>query len=246
MATHVLGIAMSVLVLLSGPFRLKPALAGVALAAMLATVQLLTTPASRSAAGSTQSALPVAQAGTFPFIGDPSAPAVEVLFDYRCPHCRDLHALLPQIAAEKHLAFVLCPTPLSPACNAYIPAGEDRFPGSCELAKAALALWQESPDAFREFDEWAFAAGPSGKWEMKDGQAALAKARELAGKYGINADLQGAGVRERLSLTLEIFGRTSLKGSGGIPRLVYGQQWLIPETVDAGDLSEMIDSLIKS
>ena len=33
-----------------------------------------------------------------------------------------------------------------------------------------------------------------------------------------------------LAATLELFGRTTAEGRGGIPRLVYGSSWIIPET----------------
>ena len=243
MCTHALGIIISVILLLRlRPLRRTAVLAGVAATVLLALLQLFTVPSGRYAEGAVGSgSLPIASPADFPVIGDPSAPnTVEVLFDYQCPHCRELHALLPEIAAQKDVAFVLCPTPLSPACNAYLPPGEDRFKGSCELTSMALAIWLNHPEAFPGFDSWLFADDASGRWKPRRVEDARAKAEELIGAEELARCLGDKRIRERLGITLEIFGRTTAKGRSGIPRLVYGQSWLVPEALTAGELSGMI------
>lgn len=39
--------------------------------------------------------------------------------------------------------------------------------------------------------------------------------------------------------------RTSVNGQGGIPRMVFGDKWLIPETDDPDDLVRLVESLIR-
>ena len=51
--------------------------------------------------------------------------------------------------------------PLSSACNPYLPnTGIDRFAGSCELTRLALAVWYARPDAYAAYWESLLAVAP--------------------------------------------------------------------------------------
>ena len=91
-----------------------------------------------------------------PLLGEPDAETVIVeLFDYTCPHCRRLHRYLSEARRRygPRLAVAVLVTPMDPSCNPYVhePATE---PGSCQLARIAVAVWQNRPAAFSAFHEW--------------------------------------------------------------------------------------------
>lgn len=214
----------------------KPFLSGVALAVAFAVFQVATTPSYRMDEGRSPDPLPIPAAVAAPCIGSPDAPhTVALLYDYQCPHCNIIHDLLEDVVEELEgeVSFVLCPSPLSPACNPYIPAGHDSFPGSCTMAQLALSLWKHDPALFEVYDRWL--------WEEGRTEAeCLEKARSL----WAGADAGDVWVRQYLSGTLELFARTSAEGKGGIPRLVYGDSWVIPEVDDSKALADIVRQLL--
>ncbi|MBQ9477836.1 MAG: hypothetical protein IJU63_08655 [Bacteroidales bacterium] len=218
--------------------------AGAGLAALFIAVQLLTTPSVRSQQGRGEQLLPVPDPVASPSVGPvDAARRIALLYDYQCPHCRVIHGMLEEVAAHYggEVVFVLCPTPLSQQCNPYLPGGEDRFEGSCALARQALGLWNIDPALFADFDAWLFDAEASGRWRPRTVQdAAQYAARLAAGRRPDEAWMEGY-----LKKCLELFGRTSIQGKGGIPRLVYGSSWVIPEVDDAAGLIRIVDELIQ-
>lgn len=234
MSAHTCGILTAVLCLLASRDLGKKAVlwaagAGALVAVAYMAFQFFTTPSYRAQTGRSDALLPIPGAAVSPVVGPVDADhTVALLYDYRCSHCRTIHGFLDEAVAHfgGKVAFVLCPTPLSPACNPYIPAAsEDPFVGSCDLARLALGLWKADPDLFRTFDEWLFAADGDNGWYPRSPAEADAKARELSG----GAPLDGVWTADYLSRTLELFGRTTAQGRSGIPRLVSGSSWVIPE-----------------
>lgn len=51
-------------------------------------------------------------------------------------------------------------------------------------------------------------------------------------------------IRAVLSKTYDLFGRTSSTQSSGIPKLIYRNKWLVPETDSAEELIKVIDELM--
>ena len=75
--------------------------------------------------GESQDNLPAIDPHAVPLVGSPDALyVVTLLFDYKCPHCQQMHFMLDEVIRRYagKLAFVLCPTPLNTNCNPYIPA----------------------------------------------------------------------------------------------------------------------------
>ena len=248
MCVHIIGIAVFVLTLLPHQSRacrnLLPA--GLALGAIMAVIQATTLPDAIYNEGSTQEPLPLFTSDEYPAIGPADAPVkIELMFDYQCSHCRKLHSMLPQLAGMfgGRVAFITLPTPLSNECNYYLPDGPDPFVGSCTLAKLALAVWQASPEAFREFDSWLFEEGPDG-WYPRTPEDATAMAEQIIGRDTLEQTYGNAWTAEYLRTVLELFGRTSDGSGGGIPRFVYGQRWLVPEADTIEALYGLIDNLI--
>jgi len=73
-------------------------------------------------------------------------------FDYQCPACRTMHGFLRGLRAKypRDIAIVVLPVPLERSCNRLIGPKDAAHPGSCELSRAALAVWRTAPEAFEE------------------------------------------------------------------------------------------------
>ncbi|MGL4401172.1 MAG: vitamin K epoxide reductase family protein [Luteolibacter sp.] len=89
-----------------------------------------------------------------PRLGSADARHVMVeYFDYQCASCRImagyLSALVDHYPAD--ICVLLMPVPLDPVCNDSFLPGDVGHPDSCELARIALAVWREKPEAFSEF-----------------------------------------------------------------------------------------------
>lgn len=82
-------------------------------------------------------------------------------FDYQCAACRTMAGYLEAFAAKhpKDVAILLLPVPLDGVCNEHMSAG-NQHPGSCEIARSALAVWRLKPEAFPVFHR-ALIADPS-------------------------------------------------------------------------------------
>ena len=247
-ALHFLGILVAVLVLWAarrvGAKWTAPLAAGLAAAVVFAVVQACTRPDAVYDAGRTDALLPAFTDGEAPVLGPADAPEEwTLLFDFQCVHCRRLHRVLPELLdkAEGRYRIRFCPVPLSSACNPYIPAsGIDRFAGSCPLTRYALAVWYTRPECCEAF--WDYLLGDGDEHASIDPAAAESRARALLG-----ADFDAALADPRIGTYLrkveELFGRTSRSGKGGVPRLIHGQDWLVPEVDDAETLLELLAGL---
>ena len=247
MAAHSIGLVLAVVMLvISGKCgvtcrrRLLSFLAGILLAAFLACFQFMTVDRNFYQEGYSDSLLPDMASEGFPMIGDADAGNVfELLYDYQCPHCRKVHEAAAEIVKSypDKYAFVLCPTPLSNVCNPYIPAGKDYFPGSCDYARLALAVWQLAPSHFKEMDSFL--------WTSPSVAEARAYAATLVDPSVLDGWLSGDSAFRTLSLCFDLFGRTNTGDKAGLPRIVLGQSWIIPEISDASGLLDALSSLEK-
>ena len=217
-------------------------LAGLAGAAVFAFVQARTLPAAAYDAGRTEAALPTFADGEVPVLGPSDAPEeLTLLFDFQCSHCRRLHQALPELLAKAggQYRIRLCPVPLSPACNPYIPAsGVDRFAGSCALTRYALAVWYARPEAYEAYWDALLGGGPSAGSGTAQATAEAAARAILGGEFA--AATKDPRIDAYLRKVEELFGRTSSAEKSGVPRLIHGQKWLVPETDQADELLELI------
>ena len=221
----------------AAPRRL--AWAGLALAGILAVCQVSIAPPPVSRAGESQNSLPAFDPHAVPLVGSPDAPSVvTLLFDYKCPHCQQLHFMLDEAIRRYNskLAFVLCPTPLNTHCNPHIPQHVDEFKDSCELAKVGLAVWLARREAFPEFNRWMFMFESGDCWHPRSLVAARAKAVELVGQAKFDAASADPWIERYLQTSIRVYGATSQSGNGAIPKLVLGSRWVIPQPNDANDL----------
>ena len=212
---------------------------GLALAGILAACQVGFTRPSVFRGGESQQSLPAIDPHTVPLVGSPEAPYVlTLLFDYKCPHCQQLHFMLNE-AIRRYggkLAFALCPTPLNRQCNPYIPRDVDEFKDSCELAKVGLAVWVANREAFTAFDHWMFSFESGDRWHPRSLNAARAKAVELVGQANFDTAWANPWINRYMQTSIRIYADTIQSGNGAIPKLVFGSRWVIPESNDAHDL----------
>lgn len=210
---------------------------GMVLAGIMALCQIAFTPP--AVKGESQNAVPVIDNNDAPIIGSPDAPyKVTLLFDYQCSYCQKLHFMLSESVRRYNgkLAFILCPTPLSKECNPYIPQDVEAFKNSCELAKVSLAVWFADKNLFPGFDNWMFMFESGDTWRPRTLETAIAKAAELVGKAKFDAALSDPRIDRYMQTGIQIFGQTIQGGKAGIPKLVFGSRWVVPEPDNADEL----------
>lgn len=216
-----------------------PFLVGLAAAALFAVVQSFTAPESIYDTGRTDASLPAFSEGEVPVLGD-GEETLTLLFDFQCTHCRRLHTQLPELLdqADGQYRIVLCPVPLSSACNPYIPSsGIDRFAGSCPLTRLALAVWYARPEAWEPYWEWMLGDGDESA--KTDPLEAEQRARTLLGD-GFETAMADPRIDAYLRKAEELFGRTSNAEKSGVPRFIRGQRWLVPEASSPDALLNLI------
>lgn len=252
MTTHILGIAISLLTVI-WCVRQKPGHSilsigfGLILAVALAIVQFATTPLTLAERGFTDEPLPEFSAHELPVTGDPDAPhVITLLYDWQCSHCRQIHLMLPDVVNETggSVAFVCCPVSLSRECNPYLPQGPDSFTGSCTLLRIGLALWRTDPIAYSRYEEWYWEDSGKG-WYPPGVDDATYQAVLLIGADALERAMNDPWTDDYLESVLQLFGRTSKNGRAAVPRLIYGNRWIIPEADDAAGLASLVKTLIE-
>ena len=118
-----------------------------------------------------------------------------------------------------------------------MPSGIDRFAGSCPLTRYALAVWYARPDVYEAY--WDYLLGGGDERASIAPADAEARARALLGD-GFQEAIQDPRIDAYLRKAEELFGRTSNAEKSGVPRLIHGQNWLVPETDQADELLELI------
>jgi uncharacterized membrane protein len=212
------------------------ALVGLALAGILAACQVIFTPPAVYRGGESQDNLPAIDPHAVPMVGSPDALYVVTLFfDYKCPHCQQMHFMLDEAIRryKGKLAFALCPAPLNSQCNPYITQNVDLYKDSCELAKVGLAVWVAKREAFPIFDRWMFSMETGDRWRPRSLDAAIAKAVELVGQAKFEAARANPWIERYMQTSIRNFGQTSGKG---VPKMVFGSRWVNPEPYDIEDL----------
>ena len=216
---------------------------GLVIAGTLALSQVVLAPSVVYLDGKSQEKMSAVNYHDVPIVGSPDAPIVmTLLFDYECSHCQKIHFMLNEAVKRYNgkLAFALCPTPLNTRCNPYIPRDVDTFKNSCELAKIGLSVWIANREAFPVFENWMFTYETGDRWHPRSPDAARAKAIELVGESGFTAAWSDPWIESYLQNCVQIFGQTLQGGKGGIPKLIYGSHWVIPEPNNADDLIRIL------
>lgn len=218
---------------------------GLFLAGILAAAQVKLTPAVTYRGGGANDKLSAVDAHAAPLVGSPDARyVVALLFDYKCPHCQQLHLMLGEAVRryDGKLAFALCPAPLNRQCNPYVPRDVDEFKDSCELARVALAVWLADRAAFSVFDDWMYSFESGDRWRPRTLEAAKAKAIELVGPAKFDAAVNDPRIGRYLETSVHLYGETMQNGAGGVPKLVFGPRWVTPQPSAASDLVTILQT----
>jgi uncharacterized membrane protein/protein-disulfide isomerase len=219
---------------------------GLALAGTIAVLQFRIAPRAVYRSGRSIASLPVIDPHAVPLVGSPDAPyVVTLLFDYNCPHCQKMYAMLEESISRYNgkLAFALCPAPLNSQCNPYVAQDTEQFKDSCELAKIGLTVWRADREAFAAFDRWMFSPQPGERWRPRALDAAKAKAIELMGQAKFDAARADPWIEQYMQTSIRTFGDTIQNGNA-VPKLVFGSRWVTPEPRDADELISILhDSL---
>ncbi|HEY6228869.1 MAG TPA: vitamin K epoxide reductase family protein [Verrucomicrobiae bacterium] len=119
-----------------------------------------------------------------PVIGSPSNQRYIVsLFDYTCPDCYDMHALLMGALKKFDGAFsiVALPMPLDATCNPHIGVTKPKHMHACDYARLGLCVRRCGEDFFQQYDNWYFSRGGVPPLEE-----ATAYAEKLVGKTDLD------------------------------------------------------------
>jgi uncharacterized membrane protein len=215
------------------------ALIGLVLVGIMVAFQISFTPSAVYRDGESQDNLPAIDYHAVPIVGSPDAPyIVTLLFDYQCSRCQKIHFMLEEVVSRYSgkLAFALCPAPLNTRCNPYILKDVDAFKNSCELAKIGMAVWAARPGAFSAFENWMFTFESGDSWYPRSLETTMAKAVELVGQAKFDAVWSDPWIEQYMQTCIQIYGQTLQSGKGGIPKLVFGSRWVIPDPYNADDL----------
>jgi len=167
---------------------------------------------------------------------------VMMLFDYACPHCRDVHQVVRNGTAERPaMLMVWLPVSIWPGCNDMFTSMGERFAHSCELAELALAVHAIDRQAFFTFDRWLFDWPGDGP---RDLAAARARAGELVGDAALQRELNSGRPGEALQRNIDVFRAIAEAGGARIvPTLLLGDQ---PVRILTGgvDQFDQVESLL--
>ena len=160
--------------------------------------------------------------GDVPMMGSRDATNVIVyLFDYACPHCRELHGILA--AAERQLSnqlgIVTLPMPMSTNCNPLIPGHFLSNTNSCDYTRLGLAVWVAKPEAQRQFDDWFFAPEKPVSVEQAREYAA-----RLVGAEPLGTALTNSWLQEQITTDCLLHhANWEASGRPTMPQLILGQ-----------------------
>jgi uncharacterized membrane protein len=227
------------------PYVIGLPLIGLVLAGVLAVCQVAIKPPATYRGGESENVLPTIDPHAVPLVGSPDAPyVVSLLFDYKCPHCQQLHWMLDEATRRYNgkLAFALCPTPLNSHCNPFIPRDVEAYRDSCELAKVGMAVWLANRESFPAFDMWMFSMESGDRWRPRDLDDAKDKAAELVGKAKFDAAWADPWVDRYLQTCVQIYGATARTGNSAVPKMVFGPRWVVPEPYSADDVVSILQA----
>lgn len=252
MTTHTTGFLLSLFIIwraINNSKLFRPlktvsfAIIGLIPAVAVATIQTIYTPTAVYTDGATKDNTITIDYNNSPMVGSPDADyIVNLIFDYQCPHCQRLHFMLDE-AIDRYdgkLAFSLCPAPLNNECNPYIPPEADAYKNSCELTRISMAVWVANRDVFHEFDTWMFTFDSGSRWQPRTPEEALVKAIEMVGQESFDNAYSDSWIDQYIHTSVEIYGKTIEDGNRGVPRMVFGSNWVIPQPYSMNDFIQIL------
>ncbi len=156
-----------------------------------------------------------------PVLGKPGTNVVIDLFDYTCPHCRDLHHLLEQAQAcySNQFCIIALPVPLSTNCNAEVVRFIPMHAQACDYAKLGMGVFIANPKAYPEFDTWFFKQTNTPPLNLATEQAV-----KLVGGAKLKEAMADPKVSNLIQTGVSIFKANRAKARmTSLPQLVFGK-----------------------
>jgi hypothetical protein len=191
--------------------------------------------------------LTVVQAGTnfdlreVPVLGNPANQRYIVsLFDYTCPDCHDMHALLMGAMKKLDGAFsiVALPMPLDATCNPHVGVTKPKHMHACDYARVGLWVRRCSEKFYQEYDSWFF-----GRGSVPSLEEATSYAEKLVGKEALDKARAEPWADEMIKTSINIY-----ENNGRFSRNYRLPQIMIGDTVNMGpvrNLDELVALLEK-
>ena len=111
--------------------------------------------------------------------------------------------------------------------------------------RTGLALWRTDPIAYYRYEEWYWGDRSKG-WYPPSVEDAQLRASELVGTDALERAVNDPWIDNYLNTVLQLFGRTSVNGRAAVPRLIYHNDWLIPEADTPESMTLLIESLLNA
>lgn len=156
-----------------------------------------------------------------PHLGAVDAPRVMVeYFDYSCAACRTMRGFIDALLARHPAAIcvVVLPVPMERACNHALAADEPPHPGSCELARLALAIWRTRPAEFAAYHQFLLGDVTA--------PAARAQALQLVPQQQLDAALQDPWIAELIQANISDWQAFSTRNNKLPKLLISGKRIL--------------------
>jgi protein-disulfide isomerase len=220
-------------------------LIGLAVSGLMAASQIIFKTSTVYSGDNSSDQMPPIDYEKVPMVGSPDASyIVSLLFDYQCSHCQKIHFMLSEAVSHYSgkLAFALFPAPLNTECNPYVQRNVDAFKNSCELARISLAVWLADREAFPVFEDWMFTFETGSYWLPRSLETTREKAVELVGQTKFDAAFSDPWIGQYLQTSTQIYGKTIQNGMGGIPKMIFGPIWVIPQPEKAEDLIAILQN----
>lgn len=161
------------------------------------------------------------------YLGSPDAPHVVVeMFDYTCPHCRELHVELTKAKRRyrDQVVVVVMPVPLEKRCNRYLPKARPQNRGACKLAALSLAVADVSPAKFARYHDWLMKGEEKGDVPAYD--RALLRAYDYFGRKKVRTSVRKRSVAQRVGESCDLFAEIGRQWKGekefGLPAMIAG------------------------
>jgi hypothetical protein len=157
------------------------------------------------------------------------------LFDYTCPHCRELHRHLEAARSRygDQLSIVLVPTPLNSGCNAEVQATHPKAQLACLYARMGVAVWNFNRKAFDRFHAWLMEGV-----RPPPPVVAHRRAKELLAPREYEVTIAGPEVDATLRRSVTIYRQC---GAGRLPKLILGRH-LSSGILTEHELFELLES----
>jgi len=176
-----------------------------------------------------------------PVLGNPSNQRYIVsLFDYTCPDCYEMHALLMGAMKKFEGAFsiVALPMPLDSTCNPQIKVTKPKHLHACDYARLGLCVRRCGEDFFQQYDSWFFSQGGVPSLE-----AATDYAEKLVGKDALVKARTEPWADQMIQTSIGIY-----ENNGRFTRTYRLPQIIIGDNVNMGpvrNLDELVALLEK-